>query len=71
MDFMEIEEVNRPGPVQKFPTAPSPDPIEGWSAQLTSLAKGLEAHSQLPGHQPVCLYETLVTRIYSQPYALH
>ena len=71
MDFMEIEEVNRPGPVQKFPTAPSPHPIEGSSAQLTSLAKGLEVHSQLPDHQPVCLYETLVTRIYSQPYALH
>ena len=71
MDFMEIEEVNRPGPVQKFPTAPSPHPIEGSSAQLTTLAKGLEAHSQLPDHQPVCLYETLVTCIYSQPYALH
>ncbi len=71
MDFMEIEEVNRPGPVQKLPTTPSPHPIEGWSAQLTSLAKGLEAHSQLPGHQPVCLYEALVTCIYSQPYALH
>ena len=71
MDFMEIEEVNRPGPVQKFPTAPSPHPIEGSSAQLTTLAKGLEAHSQLPDHQPVCLYETLVTCIYTQPYTLH